>query len=679
MLARCHAASVSARYRGVMPASLFDLAASYDAQDFVGRSAELGILERLVTSPEGQIVFVHGPGGIGKSALLREAERRARREGRPVISIDLRDATPSPQSLAGVRSAIGLDRPMIVLDTFEHVAALSQHLRDILLPELPAETLVLIASREAPGAAWHATAWARITTDIPLGPLAVFDATTLLNRHGLVEPDAVQRVLSWSGGNPLGLVLAAERPDRAADTETMLPPDALAAELIQRLLDTDVDASTMRTQALALASIVRVTTPELLRSIFRESAAADDVWSWLRLRSFLTPTGAGIAPHELLARALRAQVRAGSPALERRLRRAAVDALAADAWAGGTTAIADLIHLVDTPAIRWGFGVNASTHHLDRLRPRDVPVIRAATDTRIGPYLPLLIPWFEHEPESFYVIRSVEQGIAGVGLAFNARTASKRALADPFVGPRLAHARENFDGDVVVWHSQVTFDEDPIGAVQGLIGIGGYEYTGASNPVASYLIITPSRPSATAFAAAVGAVAAPSLDVVLPNGTPMQVHIIDHGPSGLVGSIRRNVYRELGLDSDALDAVADAGPAVSVEQLRTALRALDSDRGLAACELAVLLLPAGGTVVSRAAEVRRVLHESIERAWPVPSCDERIALTQTYPLASSLPARDLHLSRASWFRLLRRALEGVVDRLNSRAGIGGVSGLSQLD
>jgi hypothetical protein len=661
-----------------MGSSLLDLAASYDAQDFVGRGTELGVLDRLICSDEGQIVFVHGPGGIGKSALLREVERRAQREGRPVISLDLRDATPSPQSLAAVRDAVGLDRPVVVLDTFEHVAALGQHLRDTLLPELPAATLVLIASREAPAVAWHSTAWARITTDISLGPLAVFDATVLLNRHGLVEPQAVQRVLSWSGGNPLGLVLAAERPDNAADTETMLPPDALAAELIQRLLDTDVDATTMRTQALALASIVRVTTPQLLRSIFQETAAADDAWSWLRLRSFLTPTAGGLAPHELLARALRAQVRAGSPQLELRLRRAVVDAMAADVRAGGSTVIADLVHLVDDPTIRWGFGINASTHHLDRLRPRDVPVIQAATHTRIAPYLPLLAPWFEHEPEAFYVIRSMDQSIAGVGLAFNARTASKRALADPFVGARLAHARATFNGDVVVWHSQVTFDEDPTGAVQGLIGIGGYEYTGTPNPVASYLIITPSRPAALAFAAAVGAGPEPSLDLTLPDGTPMETHIIDHGRGGLVGSIRRNVYAELGLDADALDAAGEDVQAVSVEDVRTALRSLESDRGLASCGLASLLLSDGGSVVARAGELRRMLLTAVERAWPEPSGDERMALLQTYALPSSVPVRDLHLSRASWFRLLRRALEGVVDRLNSADGLGRVSGLSQL-
>jgi hypothetical protein len=333
------------------------------------------------------------------------------------------------------------------------------------------------------------------------------------------------------------------------------------------------------------------------------------------------------------------------------------------------------MHLVDSPVIRWGFGVNASTHHLDRLRPRDVAALRAAVDTRVGPYLPLYEPWFDHEPEAFYVVRGIDGQIAGIGLAFNARTASRRAHADPFVGPRLAHARQRFDADVVVWHSQVTLDDDPTGAAQGLIGIGGYEYTGTTNPVASYLLITPERPSAVDFAAAVGAVHEPSLDVDLPDGTPRHVFVIDHGDGGLIGSIRRNVYGELGLTAE-LTSDAAVGT-VSLDDVRAALRALGSDRQLAACSLADIILPPGGSVVARSEGLRRVLRAAVEQAWPA-SSDERIALTQTYQQLASGPIRELHLSRATWFRLLRRALDGVVDRLNGADGLGTVSRLSQL-
>ena len=76
-----------------------ELADQLDRDRFVGREAELARLGALVAAPEGRIVLVHGPGGIGKSALLRQASRLAAAAERPVVAIDLRDAVPVPAAL----------------------------------------------------------------------------------------------------------------------------------------------------------------------------------------------------------------------------------------------------------------------------------------------------------------------------------------------------------------------------------------------------------------------------------------------------------------------------------------------------------------------------------------------------------------------------------------------------
>ncbi|HEX9622810.1 MAG TPA: AAA family ATPase, partial [Streptosporangiaceae bacterium] len=67
------------------------LAARLEDRDrgrFAGREAELAFLDRCMENdPPASVVHICGPGGIGKSALLRAAARRARTLGWDVISV----------------------------------------------------------------------------------------------------------------------------------------------------------------------------------------------------------------------------------------------------------------------------------------------------------------------------------------------------------------------------------------------------------------------------------------------------------------------------------------------------------------------------------------------------------------------------------------------------------------
>jgi hypothetical protein len=276
-------------------------------------------------------------------------------------------------------------------------------------------------------------------------------------------------------------------------------------------------------------------------------------------------------------------------------------------------------------------------------------------------------------------VRHATGTLAGVGLAFSTASAAEQAWRDPFVGPRLAHARAYHAGPALVWHCSVSVDEDPTGAVQGLLGIGGYLATATPNPVASYIAVTPSRLEALAFAAAVSAVHVPELDAVLADGSPIQVHVINHGTAGLVQHIHRTVYAELGLpESRTPSPRAASRQLLDLEDVRAALRVLNSDRQLAATALAARLVPDEPTRPAQAQRLRALLVEAIENAWPDPASEERRSLELAYvrPGRSS-PAEQLHMSRSSWFRLLRRALQGVVDRLETAPGVTSVPELSR--
>lgn len=184
--------------------------------------------------------------------------------------------------------------------------------------------------------------------------------------------------------------------------------------------------------------------------------------------------------------------------------------------------------------------------------------------------------------------------------------------------------------------------------------------------MASYIVVTPTTPSAVAFAAAVSAVRIPELDARLADGAIVQVHVINHGPAGLVEHIHRTVYAELGLPPAIRTPTAATARPPALDDLRGALRALHSDAALAASALAALLLPATTGRHDRAVQVRSLLLNAVEAAWPDTLGAERRALDVAYLHPTSRqPTELLHMSRSSWFRLLRRAVDGVLTEVEA--------------
>jgi hypothetical protein len=89
----------------------------------------------------------------------------------------------------------------------------------------------------------------------------------------------------------------------------------------------------VRFSVLAVAAIARVTTPEMLDAVL-PAGDAEGAYERLRSLSFSEPVGDGLALHELVRKALRADLRRRAPDRDRELRRRITDHLFQRAQAG---------------------------------------------------------------------------------------------------------------------------------------------------------------------------------------------------------------------------------------------------------------------------------------------------------------------------------------------------------
>ena len=120
--------------------------------------------------PPFSVLWVHGPGGVGKTALLAALAEAAEAMGARPTRLDLRAIEPSPPAFAAEKLAralglpagaspwealTGRGRSVLLLDTFEDAVAMEDWLREELVPSLPAGGLTVIAGRGRPAEAWR--------------------------------------------------------------------------------------------------------------------------------------------------------------------------------------------------------------------------------------------------------------------------------------------------------------------------------------------------------------------------------------------------------------------------------------------------------------------------------------------------------------------------------------------
>ncbi|MHB8492454.1 MAG: ATP-binding protein [Solirubrobacteraceae bacterium] len=636
---------------------------SRDAARFVGRSQELARLEALLDRGEACVVLLHGPAGLGKSALMRELARRAEVRGWEAVALDGRDLSPLASELdRALEPSLGSSRPLVLLDSWERMAALDSHLQSECLPRLPGCALVVIATRRQPGPAWFRSGWENLTLEVPLAAISEADADALLLALGVKEPPQRDACAAWAGGSPLALTLLAAAGGVPAGASADEAPPGMVDRLLWWLLDDQPDGEQRR--ILSVAALSHVTNLALLEAVLPD-VDAQRAFSWLREHPSAELAGDGVMLHDLVARALRADLRRRSPELERELRRRIADALYVRAVSGGFMQFTrDLQHLVRDPAIRWGFAWDASgRHRVDGPRPGDLEAIAACSGDIAMSWLDSARRYFSEAAERVSVVRDSNDAIAGYGIAVTPANMPSFAAADPVLGPRVRHARDRFRGAAaVIWRQAVDLTREPSSPVTALLGMAGVIGSGLQNPAAAYLPIAHGDAAGHAFSRACGAAEVPEL-AVEHAGVWVECHVLDYGPGGLLANQRAAVYRELGLPVPP--------PPPTLDVVRQALRDYRSPVKLSRCPL----VADDGSPATRAEAVRRCIDEAVREAFGPTAAEQRLrrVLVRGYldPAPShEMAADEMNMSRTTYFRTLRAAVAQLAVQLGVTADDG---------
>jgi len=606
----------------------------------VGRGAE-GESLRLALRQDGPaVVFVHGIGGVGKSALVDAFAVDARAAGWIVLPFDAGAVEPTPQGfLAALSTAIGsrletvdgastrlarLGRGVVlIIDRYEVLRPHDPWLQQELVPSLPDSVRVILSGREPPMPAWP-VALGRLFQAIPLANLPAQDARALLRRDGVPEDD-----LDWlnrlARGHPLSLRLAAAvvstRPVPQHDGATT---SAVMEVLATRYLE-GLDGPTR--EALGAASVVRRPTISLLRAMLPDAAPQE---SFDRLRSlpFATLGLDGLAIHDSIRDVVAAYLRATDPDRLRRYRieawRQLRDELTRAAPQEMWRCTADLLYILENPVIREVFfPTTEHRYFIDDAKPQEEDLVLETARQRVAPAAAEVVAtWWRRDRAAFRVARDASGAMAGFYVVGELASAG-RGLLD--LDPIARHWRDHLRAHPVPRGQRVLFDRFEI--VRDLDDSAPLVTAAFMLDLKSrYLELRPllRRIYSVDLASVVGTawelVGFEPLPGPPPTMDGVQYHtsLLDFGPASVDGWLTRIIATELRVDEDSILDVAQhqlvlRGRRVDLTRLEFAVFRCLFDRPGVAVERASLLREVWGYDDDRGSNVVDAQVKSLRR------------------------------------------------------------------
>lgn len=635
--------------------------ATREAAVFVARESELGRLQAFLdTNSVHRVVFLTGPAGCGKSAVLRELARRAPAHGYSVVALDAREQVADPDRLdAALSEASDLDRPLVLLDSAELLGPEERRLREEHLGRLPSTARVVLALRGEAEPGWWTSAWAPSLLALPVPAFQSGAAAAFLAARGIRDESEVSRLTTWAEGHALSLTLASAARDSSGRALAASDLDTLERDLLDHLTGgrlADPDLVYGDRAVLAVAALAPSVDAELLSAVLPDTAGVP-AERWLRGLPFAERLGPRVTLHQRVRRLIAAQLRRVDPDLERMLRLRIIDHLTEASHTGRPHLAIEIREVLAPPQDR---GVTpsmalASAWRVDTATAADVPTLRVLLADRDPAYAAWIVGWIREAPQQVILVRQPGAGTAAddvVALALwtTPAAASREQREDVHLRPWFDWASERDpDGRTLLnpvnelWVGEDLADEVNAVALTALVQSCGL-------PNFTHWIVPRNPPAADPLHC--GGVRTPELDLTF-GELRLDTYVLDYGSSGVIPAMQAQAHADLAPLTSAAPALVST--AAHVETVRHALRSFHDPLALAASPLA-----RGGDTGSRARYLSDLIRTAVDEAFG-DHADARLhrnVLLHGYlerDAGHARAMRRLHLSRTTYFRRLREA------------------------
>ncbi len=550
------------------------------AEAFVGRTRELAELEACAEPGGALVTFIHGIGGMGKSALLDTALHRLEARGAATLRLDGRVVQPTPAGwLRALEELVGKPLPtaeeaarafvslgarrepsaaatplVLAVDHYELLRLLDAWLRQCFVPLLPSRIRMIFASRSEPLPGWTSDpGWSPLLRTLRLLPLEDAAAAAMLEQRR-VPVGAARRILRLAQGHPQALALAAAAAKQAPEQAFEEAVGGPVMEQLARTFLQGVHAPEVRASLEAASVVRRVTRPLLVEMVGEAQAPA--ALEHVLGSGFADATPEGLRIHPSVRQAIESVLRALDPARHRRLRRRAWRVIRAELWAAPPSlcwrAVADALFLVRAPLIREAFF--PSDQHLfgvEAAEPADFERalrLSARFDGDVG--AEALAAWWSEAPRSLHVVRDGAGRFAGFYVAATRELleSSRLRQRDPVAQRWWERLRDDPHEGALLLRRMLARDGGPQPSQARSTMILDIKRSYVENLQARYLYRATEQAELTAEEHALGFRILPQLDLPETRGGQRGswTAVLDFGPGGIVGWLEGVVDREQG-------------------------------------------------------------------------------------------------------------------------------------